>query len=59
MMMRSNGNSKIIGAARAPIAALPSATPQPSELALMRRMITKMTPTQLRVTGVMGSTGGA
>jgi hypothetical protein len=58
MTMRSNGNSKIIGAATAPIAALPSATRQPCELPTIK-MMTKMTATHRAVTGVMGSAGAA
>jgi hypothetical protein len=58
MTMRSNGNSKIIGAARAPMAAPASLTGQSWEL-LMRTIMTKVAPTAVKVTGVMGSGGRA
>jgi hypothetical protein len=54
--MRSNGNSKIIGAARAPATALVSATRPPLEL--LTTMMKKTTPTPMKVTGVMGSAAG-
>ena len=58
MTMRSKGNSKIIGAAAAPMAALPSLTGQSCDLARMR-MVTKMVIAQAPVTGVMGCGGRA
>ncbi len=58
MTMRSNGNSKIIGAATAPIAALASAARQPRERPTIK-ITTKITATQTAVTGVMGSAGAA
>jgi hypothetical protein len=56
MTMRSKGNSKIIGAAIAPTAALASLTGQSCDLATMR-IATKMTTAQVPVTGVMGCGG--
>jgi hypothetical protein len=56
MTMRSNGNSKIIGAAIAPTPALTSLTGQSCDRATMR-MVAKITTTQAAVTGVMGSDG--
>ena len=51
--MRSNGSSKIIGAASAPMMALPS---RARKLGAPRvRMMTKMATMARRVTGVMGS----
>jgi hypothetical protein len=57
MTIRSNGNSKIIGAAAAPMAALISMTCRPCDR-LMRRMTTKITTMQVAVIGKMG-VGGA
>jgi len=56
MTMRSKGNSKTIGAAIAPTAALASLTGQPCDLATMR-MVTKMITAQAPVTGRMGYGG--
>ncbi len=56
--MRSNGSSKIIGAAIAPIAPLTSLVRKPSEPREMM-MTTKTTTTADKVTGAMWSSGGA
>ncbi|HEY2523151.1 MAG TPA: hypothetical protein VGJ19_23770 [Streptosporangiaceae bacterium] len=53
MTMKSNGNSKTIGAARAPMAAPVSRTGQPYERP-SRTMTTKVTPTAVKVTGAIG-----
>ncbi len=58
MTMRSNGNSKIIGAAMAPIMALASAVRPPYRLPAIR-MMTNVIPAATMVTGVIGSAGGA
>ena len=53
MTMRSKGNSKIIGAARAPMAAPPSLPGHSCGPKIA--MITKTTATALKVTGAIGS----
>jgi hypothetical protein len=53
MTMKSNGNSKIIGAARAPMAAPASRIGQSYERP-STMMTTKMTATAVKVTGAIG-----
>jgi len=54
--MRSNGSSKIIGAAMVPTMALPKATQNPLRLARYAITIKASNP-EVTVTGVMGFTG--
>jgi hypothetical protein len=55
--MRSNGSSKIIGAAIAPITPLARRVPKPGDLREMMMMNT--TAAAVRVIGAMGSFGAA
>ena len=55
--MRSNGSSKIIGAAMAPTAALASLVH--GRCVLLIRMTAKTAAAPMKVTGVMGFAGGA
>jgi hypothetical protein len=55
MMMGSNGSSKIIGAAIAPMAALASLVSKSGELREM--MMAKTTATGVKVTGATGCPG--
>jgi hypothetical protein len=57
--MRSNGNSKIIGAAIAPTAPLASLTPRPDEPREAITITTKVTTTAVKVIGAMRSLGAA